>query len=304
VTVYRLHGLTVQSDVPVDTATVGAAESPIDLHMRRAPEATVPEDPAAGRILADHGDGDRRWYAVSRSCSGDLHCRFPGLADVTSTEELTTLTVTPDPTADPGIVDLVAWGAPIAALLTLAGECVLHASAVDIHGRAIAIAGPSGAGKTTLAAALCREGARLAADDLLRIDLTTMWCFRGTTALRLRPNAAVLAANLPGHLRHPTADGRCAAHFAATQADALPLAAVLVPRWSSAVGFRYLRGVEAVMALAPAARVQGWRDPDAMKQWFEHTHAIATAIPVIEASLPPPADMPHDLLLRLGDFTG
>ncbi len=53
----------------------------------------------------------------------------------------------------------------------LQGEISLHASAVAIEGRAIAFVGASGAGKSTIAAALCaRSRAELAADDIVYVS--------------------------------------------------------------------------------------------------------------------------------------
>lgn len=45
------------------------------------------------------------------------------------------------------------------------GRCVLHASAVNVGGRAVLFCGASGAGKSTLAAALAEAGHTLLADD-------------------------------------------------------------------------------------------------------------------------------------------
>ena len=53
---------------------------------------------------------------------------------------------------------------------TLQGLEVLHASAVAIDGRAIAITAPSGVGKSTLATALMRLGARPVTDDVLAVE--------------------------------------------------------------------------------------------------------------------------------------
>jgi hypothetical protein len=55
-------------------------------------------------------------------------------------------------------------------LLSLRGQTVLHASAVELDGRAIAFSGQSGAGKTTTARALVRAGATLIAEDKLLIE--------------------------------------------------------------------------------------------------------------------------------------
>jgi len=63
---------------------------------------------------------------------------------------------------------LIAQVLPFAA--TLNGLEVLHASAVVVDGRAVALVGPSGAGKTSLALALCRLGAGFLADDVVAVE--------------------------------------------------------------------------------------------------------------------------------------
>jgi hypothetical protein len=73
----------------------------------------------------------------------------------------------PDPV--PGwVVD--GWAIPIAALQR--GYLCLHATVVDIDGAAVAIAGESGAGKSTTAAALTQRGHHLIVDDTAIVDLT------------------------------------------------------------------------------------------------------------------------------------
>jgi hypothetical protein len=53
--------------------------------------------------------------------------------------------------------------------LTLQGEECLHATVVEIGGRAIGLLGPSGSGKSTLSAFLLARGAGLVTDDMLRV---------------------------------------------------------------------------------------------------------------------------------------
>jgi hypothetical protein len=65
---------------------------------------------------------------------------------------------------------VLAQALPLAAVLQ--GMEVLHASAVALAGRGIALLGPSGAGKTTLAAHLVVGGARLVTDDVLAVTAT------------------------------------------------------------------------------------------------------------------------------------
>ncbi len=72
------------------------------------------------------------------------------------------------------------------------GHLTLHASAVSVAGRAIAIVGPKHAGKSTLALALVRQGARLLADDTLVVRLRggTTWAAPGGQRIRLWEDAA------------------------------------------------------------------------------------------------------------------
>ena len=58
---------------------------------------------------------------------------------------------------------------PLAAALR--GMEILHASAVEMAGRAVAFLGSSGVGKTTLAARIVVRGARLVTDDVLAVDM-------------------------------------------------------------------------------------------------------------------------------------
>jgi hypothetical protein len=64
---------------------------------------------------------------------------------------------------------LIAQALPFAAVLQ--GLEVLHASAVAVDDGAIAFAGLSGSGKTSLALDLCRHGAEFLADDVLALEL-------------------------------------------------------------------------------------------------------------------------------------
>jgi hypothetical protein len=77
------------------------------------------------------------------------------------------LEVQADQDVDPQLLGafLVASGLPM--LLWQRGGLVLHATGVLLNGQAIAIAGRSGAGKTSLARLLIAQGARLIGDDSL-----------------------------------------------------------------------------------------------------------------------------------------
>jgi hypothetical protein len=57
---------------------------------------------------------------------------------------------------------------PFAGLVS--GLEIFHASAIALDGRAVALAGPSGAGKTSVALAMCDGGAGFMADDVLALE--------------------------------------------------------------------------------------------------------------------------------------
>ncbi|MDI6644196.1 MAG: hypothetical protein QME14_03990 [Methanobacteriaceae archaeon] len=62
-------------------------------------------------------------------------------------------------------------GPALGIVLHLQGRLVLHASAVDVNGEAVAIMGHNGMGKSTTTMALVGQGYPLIADDILSIEL-------------------------------------------------------------------------------------------------------------------------------------
>jgi hypothetical protein len=87
---------------------------------------------------------------------------------------------------------------PLAAALR--GREILHASAVEMAGQAVAFLGSSGVGKTTLAARIVARGARLVTDDVLAVDVAN-------GAVRAHRGGAVARVD-PRELRAMTADER------------------------------------------------------------------------------------------------
>lgn len=84
----------------------------------------------------------------------------------------TKITVVLNPDADLGVVQVIIIGTMMAILLFQRGRLVLHGSAIRIGDRAVAFLGTSGAGKSTIAAALTRRGHTLITDDVAPIDLS------------------------------------------------------------------------------------------------------------------------------------
>lgn len=82
-----------------------------------------------------------------------------------------TIDVALAPEADLSLVRRALVGQAMANLLYQRGNLVLHASAVEVNGGAIAFIGTSGAGKSSLAAVMYQRGHSVLADDVVSIDL-------------------------------------------------------------------------------------------------------------------------------------
>lgn len=88
-----------------------------------------------------------------------------GTFDIRATDRM--IAWYPGPDAGDAAVRADLLGRVMALVAHADGRLALHASAVSIDGRAVAFLGPKHAGKSTLALALVRRGARLVADDTL-----------------------------------------------------------------------------------------------------------------------------------------
>jgi len=81
-------------------------------------------------------------------------------------------------------------GVILGGALRLLGNVCLHATVLTVHGRAVALMGQSGAGKSSLALALLRQGCRLLSDDFAALDISgdQVLARPGRTRLRLWPD--------------------------------------------------------------------------------------------------------------------
>jgi hypothetical protein len=95
------------------------------------------------------------------------------------------------------IRELRLFGVPASICSMVRGTVAIHASAVEIDGKAVLFAGPSMYGKTTLAAALSARGHRLLSEDTARCEADPEPMIHpGPAVVRLRPDVA-------HHLRVP-----------------------------------------------------------------------------------------------------
>ena len=295
---YAIHGLVVSSDVPLPGATGEAGGEP-DLHIARGEYARAPEDAELLCEIPIPGAGTYLGYALADRY---LLTYSPAFAFSLS-RDLTRMTWWAAE-ADEAHVGQLLVGNAMAFALQLMGVSVLHASAVDTTAGVIAIAGPPGAGKSTLAGLLCESGGTLVTDDMLRVDVGEheVVCHPGSRTLRLRRQARALAARLGGPPPFTTFDGRVGVRLEAPT-HARRLDRVLFPVFdvdSAAPVLRHLHARAALVALLGVPRWFGWRVPGPQRVQFRAMAGLAERVPVYELRMPfydePPAGVRAQVL--------
>ena len=168
---YSLYGLSVVSDVPLPPLHPLEGEAaPADCVFRSMP-ITADQPLLDGRLVAGlpcagachegrlaarvHRGPSGTWFWHDGVGTCHVH---PGARQVD---------IYAMPGLDPRTLALVLIGPVAALVLHQLGQPSLHASAVQLGGRAVVFLGPPGQGKSTLAASLLRRGAILLTDDIL-----------------------------------------------------------------------------------------------------------------------------------------
>lgn len=294
-----LYGLRVASEVPLYQDRPAGGTPDVDIRwgssMPRVDEAPP------GRVLA-HFEDDQPYYSFVQSDDGGYVLRFYRTCDFAVDPLLRQVRVHVVDGADPGVAGILTAGALLSFLLTLRGELVLHASAVDVDGAAVAFVGRSGMGKSTMAALMCAGGAELVTDDVLRLDddgAGRFVCRLGATELRLRKSAAELSERFadspPSRV---TSDARDALRMVASTRDRLPLSAVVIPlpdRERAAVEMVRLPAMEALITLLRFPRLLGWTDATVLDRQFQQAGELVERVPVFLAHVPWGPPFPPDI---------
>lgn len=156
-TFYRVSGLTVDSDIALPSFAEIERAAPVDIVVRAG---EIPDQVAGARPIGPN------WVLAPDA----IILGIPGVVRMMM-HGGDTLTYTVEPGASPEEVAIFLTGTGIGILLHQRGAIVLHASAVRVGDHAVLFCGPSGEGKSTLAAALGEAGHDLVADDFCRIEL-------------------------------------------------------------------------------------------------------------------------------------
>jgi hypothetical protein len=295
-----LHGLRVGSAVTIEGVEIEDPRSDIDLEISVVDHLPSPS-PDVGEILAyDFANGQT--VRSSATDNGSILVSFSDISRFRISPDRSQIELDvrdPDNTALAGVL-LQGW--VMSMTLMLRGCVVLHASAVEVDGSAIAVLANSGMGKSTVAAMLMRDGAELLTDDVLRVEnnVEGLWVAHpGITALRLRPAATELAHSIPGADVRSAPDDRVAVLVKRTSGNPVALAAVIIPfpsRSTTRLEIKWLDPSLAAVELNQYPRVYDWKITDPIKRQFEATGDMATDVPVGLMSVPWGPPWPSDLL--------
>lgn len=242
-TLYRAYGLDIESEraLPLRPARSGTKPDLTVVHAGQAPAERASGPDRRDLKVTDSGwtlryDNREGGWMTFEYSARDRRLLVSGSAEWEALE---------------GPLSGVVWGV----LLRLDGNTLLHGACIGVGGRAIAILGASGHGKSTLAGALIALGGAPLAEDLLRLG-------RGPAGFHAEPGAPTLhlledayrhlAPRLPAGSACPGGDGKVRLILSG-DAEPLPLAAVYVLEPPDPVGETLLERVTGPSAFGALA---------------------------------------------------
>jgi hypothetical protein len=289
-----MHGLTLAAEYELDATATADAEAlgTTDYEVRAGERRPSASRPRRGRMLAALERAERAEWLLERP-DGSWLLRYAKTADFEIDRDAGLIVSHLAPDAHEGLAPILLGGSVLAYLSAGPGRLVLHAGAVEIDGRAVALVGASGAGKSTTVAHLCLAGTPLLTDDTLVVCLgegarRRPVAQRGSRTIRLRPGARRRLAGLEEEAPR-TADGRLLLRPASSQRPELELAMVVAVEYVDArapIAVQRAGGIDAARALLAHPRSPGWRDPGRLREQFDLTARLAGQIPVLRAVLP------------------
>lgn len=269
---YRAFGLHVQSALALPELVPTQGERP-DITIEKG---AVDE--------ADALSAERRREAYRRMRPGRALLYWPEVGAF-QVESGRRITIDAHDRADEALVRLPLLGPVMAALLMQRKRLVLHASAVAIDEHAVAFVGVKGAGKSTTAAAMHRNGWPLVADDVLAVRFSPDGAAvvdPGIPRFKLWPDAAEAALrDDPETLRplHERVQKRGRTVDGAFSSGPCPLRAIYVLEGGKAIDVEPVEASQALLTLLPHVynnTLVEASDSRSMRRWHFQTCARLT----------------------------
>jgi len=288
---FTVYGVPVRSQI----AFAGARPTPSRIlprvELRLAPSSYFD----AIRARADFSRFPHSWQDTGELADGSIYVRWPGLFEFhVSSDGCSVFCRRLRPVPDAAF-ETYLLGQVFSYCLLKQGVETLHATTVEVRGRALSLLGDCGAGKSTLAACFLAAGHRMLSDDLLVLDESgpEPLVQPALPRIKLYPEVAAefgisTQGAAPMHPSYPKLviplDGSAAPAPA-------PLAALYVlaaPRSASArrITLRRLSQKQAFLHLLAHTFNSRIVAPDRLKRLMEFTHRLAQRLPVRLVSYP------------------
>ncbi len=233
---YSVYGLTLASSLCLPELAEGIGAPDVVV-------ATAVASPATPRARGD---------AAGAEVAGGVRLEYPGIATLTVAEGRR-IAVAAAADADPDTVRMLVLGPALGVLLHQRGVLALHASSVLLDRGVAAFLGASGAGKSTMAAALQQRGHALVADDITAVvpEAAGPGVLAAFPRLKLFPEAAAaLGLDVDALPQVSAADSRRAQRAPdRLPGERLPLAAIFVLADGEAASIEPLAPTDALLDL-------------------------------------------------------
>ena len=301
-TCYEVFGGVLQSDIEFPELPRSERERP-DWTLRRR-ESLVPlSDPVIVGVEELVGG-----VAARLERGGDrFRLRFDDTGSFDIARDGARIDWSPLPGATPAVVRADVLGRVLSVALHAAGDLCLHASAAAIGGKAVALVGPRGYGKSTLTMALVANGAHLVADDTVRLSGAPPKTAVAVPSLRLREDAA---ARFGVQTEAEIGDKVIVRDAPVAPGPWLPLHAiyVLVPRASDAapalIRRERLGALEATLALVRHGKIAPLLGGEEAASVLPRASAVANAVPVFALEVARDLARVTDAARALADWHG
>jgi hypothetical protein len=167
---YRVFGFSVDAERPIDLLEpVSGSSEPPDLRIRLGSGTPAPL-PHVLETSIPAPDGNLS-YRLGRT-AGLWQLEIESILTLRySAIDWKAIDLWPGPRADDGLLDTHLLASGLSLWLELTSRPVLHASAVELGGRAVLFLADRGTGKSTLAASFLADGHRMLSDDVVPVEI-------------------------------------------------------------------------------------------------------------------------------------
>lgn len=183
--VYRLYGVLLQSSLKLPCQSAPPNSRP-DVWLKLG-------DPTRFALARrEIGPSSRTWFSCKRLKDGCTYLRWTGLFEFLVSPDGRHIHYHRLEHATRESLAVYLLGQVLSFALLAFGRDPLHGTVVATKGKAVAIVGNCGDGKSTLAAAMLARGCRVVTDDVIALDGETGgWCVQpGVPRLKLFPSVA------------------------------------------------------------------------------------------------------------------